>query len=245
MDFNMVDTILFDLDGTLIHYRQDDFIKTYFNELSKVFVKLNLDAKTAINGIWVGTKAMIQNDGSELNIKRFWDAFSTYMNLEGDQLKIVEDSCDRFYSNEFNVAKSLVQHTDISARIVHEMANKGYTLVLATNPVFPSCAIDSRLSWIGLNQQDFKLVTHYGNSSFCKPNPNYYKEILTKIGKSPNQCLMVGNNPAEDMCVTELGMSVFLVTDFIENETGLDINKFTHGAMEDMEAFLLAMPALQ
>ncbi|MCL2425046.1 MAG: HAD hydrolase-like protein [Oscillospiraceae bacterium] len=240
----MIDTILFDLDGTLIRYRQDDFIKTYFNELSKVFVKLDLDAKTAVNGIWVGTKAMIKNDGAELNTKRFWDAFSEYMNLEGDQLKLVEDSCDRFYSNEFNVAKSLVQHSDISARTVREMAKKGYNLVLATNPVFPPCAVDSRLAWIGLTQQDFQFVTHYENSSFCKPNPNYYKEVLTKIDKSPEQCLMVGNNPAEDMCVKELGMSVFLVTDYIENEAELDINEFTHGTMEDMEEFLMAMPSI-
>ena len=240
----MIDTILFDLDGTLARYRHDDFVKTYFNELSKVFIKLNLDPKDAMSALWVGTKAMIQNDGSMLNTQRFWDTFSKQLNLEGEQLKVVEDSCDNFYSNEFNVAASIVQHSDIPARVVREMTKIGYTLVLATNPVFPPCALDSRLEWIGLSQSDFKLATHYENSSFCKPNPNYYKEVLTKIDKTPEQCLMIGNHPAEDMCVTAMGMSVFLVTDFLENEAGLDINEFPHGTIEDMEALLLAMPKL-
>jgi len=241
----MIDTILFDLDGTLARYKHDDFVNTYFNELGKNFARLGLDPKTAIKGVWAGTKAMLQNDGSELNAKRFWDAFATFMEIEGEQLKVIEESCDRFYSNEFNVAESLVQHSDVPAKIVREMTKRGYNIVLATNPVFPPCALDSRLAWIGLIQDDFVLTTHYENSSFCKPNPQYYMEVLSKIGKTPEQCLMVGNHPSEDMCVQEMGMSVFLITDFLENEAGLDINEFPHGTIEDMEAFLLTLPNLK
>jgi len=240
----MINTILFDLDGTLVRCWQDDFVKTYFSELSKVFVKLNLDPKKAINGVWAGTKAMIKNDGSALNAQRFWDAFAEFMELEGEQLKIVEDSCDRFYTNEFNVAKSLIQHSDVPGRIVPEMTKRGYDIILATNPVFPPCALDSRLEWIGLKQSDFILATHYENSSFCKPNPNYYKEVLAKTDKTPEQCLMVGNHSVEDMCVSELGMSVFLVTDFLENDADIDINMFPNGTIDDMETFLLALPVL-
>jgi len=240
----MIDTILFDLDGTLVRFYQDDFINTYFKELSKVFIKLGLDAEKACKGVWVGTKAMVLNDGSVFNTRRFWDAFSGFMGIEGDQLKEVEAACDNFYSNEFNVAKSVVKHSDIPVRLVRTMAEKGYTVVLATNPLFPPCAVDSRLGWIGLDKDDFELITHYENSTFCKPNPEYYREVLSKIGKSPEQCIMVGNNPAEDMCVSALGMEVFLVTDFMENESGIDISVFRHGSIEELEAFLLEMPSL-
>ena len=236
----MIDTILFDLDGTLARYRHDDFVNTYFSELGKNFAKLGLDPKVAIKGVWAGTKAMLQNDGSELNTKRFWDAFAAFMEIDGEQLKAIEESCDRFYSNEFNVAESLVQHSDVPARIVRELTKRGYDVVLATNPVFPPCALDSRLAWIGLTQDDFKYTTHYENSSFCKPHPQYYMEVLSKISKTPEQCLMVGNHPSEDMCVQALGMSVYLITDFLENEAGIDINNFPHGTIEDMEAYLLA-----
>ena len=240
----MIDTILFDLDGTLVRFNQDEFISTYFKELSKVFIKLGLDAEKACKAVWAGTKAMVLNDGSALNIRKFWGAFSEFMGIEGEQLKEVEAACDSFYSNEFNVVKSIIRPSDISARIVRAMAKKGYIVVLATNPLFPPCAVDSRLGWIGLDRDDFKLITHYENSSFCKPNPEYYREILSKIGKTPGQCIMVGNNPAEDMCVSALGMDVFLVTDFMENEADVDISAFRHGTLEEMETFLMAMPGI-
>jgi FMN phosphatase YigB (HAD superfamily) len=233
---------MFDLDGTLCRFSQEDFISKYFKELSKVFIKLGLDASAAVNAVWAGTKAMVLNDGSMLNTQRFWHKFSKHMNLEGAQLEEVESACDNFYSNEFNAAKSIVCPSEVPKRLVRAMAAKGYDLVLATNPLFPPCAVDSRLGWIGLDKQDFALITHYENSSFCKPNPSYYHEIFTKIDKSPMQCLMVGNNPTEDMCVGELGAETFLVTDFMENETGLDITVFRHGTIEELEEYLMSLP---
>jgi len=241
----MIDTILFDLDGTLVRFVQDDFINTYFAELRKVFVKLGLDADAAVKGVWIGTKAMALNDGSMLNTKRFWDAFSEHMDLRGEQLKTVEAACDSFYSNEFNVAKSVMKSSDIPKRIVRKMAERGYCVVLATNPLFPPCAVDSRLGWIDLDRTDFKLITHYENSSFCKPNPAYYHEVFSKINKTPEQCIMVGNNPAEDMCVSKLGMEVFLVTDYMENEAGIDITVFRRGTIEELETFLMSLPILK
>ena len=240
----MIDTIMFDLDGTLVRFAQDDFIKTYFTELSKVFVKLGLDAEKAVKGVWIGTKAMVLNDGAKLNTQRFWDAFSEFMGIEGEQLKIVEAACDSFYSNEFNITKSIVDHSDIPARLARTMAERGYCVVLATNPLFPPCAVDSRLGWIGLERTDFEHITHYENSRFCKPNPDYYHEVFATIGKSPEQCLMVGNHPAEDMCVSELGAEVFLVTDYMENESDVDITAFRRGTIEDLEEYLLSLPVL-
>jgi len=241
---NMIDTVLFDLDGTLVRFSQEDFINTYFPELSKVFKRLGFDAEKAVKGVWAGTKAMVLNDGSVLNARRFWDAFSGFMGIEGDELKKIEDACNSFYTNEFNAVKSITDHNDISVRIANVMSARGYNIVLATNPLFPPCAVDTRLGWIGLKQDDFLHITHYENSSFCKPNPDYYREVFEKIGKLPQQCLMVGNNPAEDMCVRELGAEVFLVTDYMENETGIDITVFNHGTIEDMEKYLLSLPVL-
>jgi FMN phosphatase YigB (HAD superfamily) len=236
---------MFDLDGTLARFEQDEFLQAYFGELSKVFVGFGYDADTAVKGVWSGTKAMVQNDGSMLNTQRFWETFAKIMNIEGEQLKKIETACDSFYSNEFNVVKAVIRHSEIPKRIVREMATRGFCVVLATNPLFPPCAVDSRLGWIELNRHDFEYFTHYENSSYCKPNPGYYNDIFSKIGKSPQQCLMVGNNPAEDMCVSKLGADVFLVTDFMENETGIDINIFKHGTIEDLEAYLLALPAVR
>ena len=235
---------MFDMDGTLLRYTQDEFIEVYFTELRKVFIGLGLDADVAIKGLWIGTGAMVGNDGSMLNAQRFWDAFSEFVGVKGKRLEAIEAACDNFYSNEFNAVKAVMKPGDISTRLVREMAARGYCIILATNPLFPPCAVDSRLDWIGLERQDFKLITHYENSTFCKPNLDYYREVFSKIDKTPQQCIMVGNNPAEDMCVVELGSETFLVTDYMENETGMDITVFRHGTIAELEAYLMSLPEL-
>ena len=53
------------------------------------------------------------------------------------------------------------------------------SLVLATNPIFPAVAVETRLGWVGLTGSDFDLVTTYENSRSSKPNPAYYQSILS------------------------------------------------------------------
>jgi FMN phosphatase YigB (HAD superfamily) len=238
----MIDTILFDLDGTLLHFSQDAFIKAYFGELGKVFAKLGMNPEDSVKAVWAGTKAMFINDGSKTNHERFWEVFAECTGLHGEQLKAVEAACDKFYVNEFDTIKAIATPSDVPKRLIKAMAAKGYNLVLVTNPLFPECAVTTRLAWVGLEARDFSHITHYGNSTYCKPNPGFYREVLAFIGKPPGQCLMVGNNPVEDMSAETLGIETFLVTDCLENETGADVSNFRSGTLEELEKFLLLMP---
>ena len=240
----MINTILFDLDGTLLRFKQDEFIETYFSKLAKVFTKLGLDPQLSVKAVWAGTRAMMQNDGTKPNIGRFWDTFSEIMNINDVQLNMIEAACDLFYTTDFNQVKSIVELSDIPKYVTKQLKDMRYTLVLATNPLFPECGVLSRLGWVDIDPSDFSLITHYANSTFCKPNLGYYLEILSKIGKNPNECLMVGNNPIEDMVVSDLGMQVFLVTDFLEDNTNIDITQFRRGSLSEAELFLLSLPKI-
>jgi FMN phosphatase YigB (HAD superfamily) len=236
----MIDTILFDLDGTLLQFSQDAFINAYFAELGKLFTKMNMDAGASIKALWVGTKAMTLNDGSQTNAGRFWTVFKEAMDLTDEKCRAIEAACDDFYVNEFDSLKSIMTPNNISKRLVHSLKAQGYNVVLATNPLFPVCAVETRLRWVGLRLQDFLLVTNYNNSTYCKPNPEYYREIFAKINKKPEQCLMVGNNTAEDMSAGTLGAETFLVTDCLENDAGIDITAFRHGTLAELEVYLLS-----
>ena len=240
----MINTVLFDLDGTLLQFSQVDFIGAYFAELGKVFAGMGMDADMSAKAVWAGTKAMVLNDGSMPNCERFWAEFAGYLSLTDEQRRVVEAACDAFYVNEFDRVKSVMMPNDISRRLVRALPEKGYSVALATNPLFPACAVGTRLGWIGLEPQDFVLVTHYSNSTFCKPNTGYYREVLAKINRGPEQCIMVGNNPAEDMCAGAIGAETFLVTDFLENESGMDISAFRSGPLAELEAYLMSMPDL-
>jgi len=234
----LINTFLFDLDGTLLRIGQKEFLEAYISQITKIFVRLDYDPKAAIDALWAGTAAMMKNDGSMLNKDRFWNGFAKTLNLSGDNITRAEAACDSFYKNEFDEVKSLAVPTDVSAKLVRNAASKGFSVILATNPFFPLCAVETRLSWIGLTLSDFEYVTHYGNSSFCKPNPEYYKELLKKIKREPKECLMIGNNPTEDMVACSLGIKGFLVEGFVEGEFEIKNAPFEHGSLTELEIYL-------
>jgi FMN phosphatase YigB (HAD superfamily) len=214
----VIAAILFDLDGTLLGFRQDAFINAYFTELGKAFARMGFDAKEAIAAVWAGTKAMVRNDGTRPNADRFWATFAGEMNLSGERLRAVENACDSFYQKEFDAVKSVLAPNDLPGRMIRDLRRRGHVLALATNPLFPACAVATRLNWIGLRPDDFQLVTDYKNSVYCKPNPHYYASVFKALNQPPERCLMVGNNAAEDMVAGTLGAQTFLVTDYLEQD---------------------------
>ena len=107
-------------------------------------------------------------------------------------------------------------------------------VALATNPIFPATATQSRIRWAGLDPEDFELCTTYENIGFCKPNPAYYMEITRRLGVRPEECLMVGNDVTEDMVAAEIGMQVFLLTDCLINRERKDISMYLHGSFDQL-----------
>ena len=110
----------------------------------------------------------------------------------------------------------------------------GLRAALATNPIFPAIATESRIRWAGLEPEDFEFYTTYENTGYCKPNPAYYQELLNRLGEDPECCLMVGNDVTEDMIARELGMQVFLLTDCLINRKEKDISVYPNGGFDEL-----------
>lgn len=202
---------MFDLDGTLLPMDMEIFSKAYFKELYFSLAKYGLSFEETIEAVLAGTKAMVRNDGECRNAKRFWDCF---LSLTGIKSDTIYEETDYFYSHEFNKARSVTGKNPLAVDAVKAASANGRKVVLATNPLFPHAAQLSRISWIGLKEDDFELITSYESDSFCKPNPRYYKEICRRIGVSPEECLMIGNDIGEDMLAARAaGIDGFLVTD--------------------------------
>lgn len=229
-------TVLFDLDGTLLPMDQDLFTYTYFKELAVKLAPLGFDPKALAGNIWAGVAAMVKNDGSVTNEEAFWVEFS---HIYGENVRNHIPVFEEFYANEFQKAKSVCGFSPESKEIVEKIKKAGYKVVLATNPIFPAIATQSRIRWAGLEPEDFLHYTTYENSSFCKPNPKYYEEILSKLGLDPKECLMVGNDVTEDGAAKALGMDVFFLTDCLINKEEKDISDQPHGSFADLEKFIL------
>ena len=230
-----IEVVLFDLDGTLLPMDQQVFVKAYFKGLAGKLAPLGYDPEGLISAIWKGTGAMIKNNGEKKNEERFWETFSE---IYGEKAIKDQPVFEEFYRNEFQKVQSVCGHHPMAAEIVHKLKAAGIRVALATNPIFPAIATESRISWAGLSPEDFELYTTYENSSYCKPNPEYYKEILEQIGVEPEECLMVGNDVVEDMVAETLGMKVFLLTDCLINKNNEDISRYPQGDFAKLAEFL-------
>jgi len=230
-----VKMVLFDLDGTLLPMDQDVFVKSYFKRLAAKLAPLGYESKQLIECIWTGTYAMIRNDGRCTNEDAFWAYFTKVYGVEALKDQPV---FDRFYEKEFQDVANDCGFNPAANETIQALKAMGLRLALATNPIFPAIATESRMRWAGLNQDDFELYTTYENACYCKPNPEYYREILKKLNVSPEECLMVGNDVSDDMVAQTLGMKVFLLTDCLINKENVDICAYPNGSFEELLAYV-------
>lgn len=211
--------ILIDLDGTLLPMDNDQFTRAYLGLLSKAAAQWGYQPEEMVSALWKGTAAMVKNDGSRTNIDAFWQTFKDHITTKDPQA-VLEDVhlFDDFYRGDFHKAKEVTGVNPLAAMPVRAARERGFKVILATNPIFPRIAVISRLGWLGLAEDDFDYITSYENSSFCKPNPKYFMQILENNGLAPQQCVMIGNDVDEDAIpAASLGMTPMLCSDCLIN----------------------------
>lgn len=228
-------TVLFDLDGTLLPMDQDAFTKGYFRLLAETMAPHGYDPKKLVEAVWAGTAAMVKNDGSRTNEAAFWETFA---GLFGERSLADLPLFEAFYRQEFQKAKAFCGFHPQAAEAVKRAKALGFRTVLATNPIFPAVATESRVRWAGLQPEDFALITTYEDTRHCKPNPDYYRDILERLRLSPEECLMVGNDATEDLAAASAGLEVFLLTDCLINREEKDLTPYPHGGFEELLAYL-------
>lgn len=230
-----ITTILFDLDGTLLPMDNDEFTKGYFKLLAAKLAPHEYEPKQLVEAIWAGTAAMVKNDGKQSNESAFWKKFSE---IYGEKMVADKPLFDEFYEKDFQKAKELCKVNPKAAIAVHTVKEMGFQVALATNPIFPASATERRIRWAGLEPEDFELYTTYENIGYCKPNPDYYREIAKRLGVEPEQCLMVGNDVTEDMIAETVGMKVFLLSDCLINKERKDIDQYKRGGFDQLLEYI-------
>ena len=227
----MISAIFFDLVGTLLPMDQDIFLKAYLGGLAKKMAPYGYDPELLVKSIWKGTGAMVMNDGSARNDDVFWATFSR---IYGRDTRVDEPVFEDFYHKEFQDVSKACGFDPRAAETLKAIKEMGFRVVLATNPLFPAIATHSRVRWAGLQPEDFEYITTYENSCHCKPNPDYYREILGNLNLKAEDCLMVGNDVGEDMIAATLGMKVFLLTDCLINKDSKDISQYPNGSFPEL-----------
>ena len=207
----MYDSMIFDMDGTLLPMEHKVFMHGYFKMILGVLSSFGDDPKVLFDGFLKGIEAMNNNDGAVNNKEAFWGVFKNF--VSGDVSEYIRIS-DEFYYGEFENARAFTSYNPLAAKAVELARQNGKRVVLATNPMFPKHAQLARLGWAGLSEKDFDLITDYESDSHTKPQKEYYLSICERIGVAPEECLMIGNDERDDMMGAEsAGMDGFLLTD--------------------------------
>lgn len=232
---------MFDLDGTLLPLDFDVFIRKYFAAVTPFFKDI-IAPEVFFKNLMASTEAMIKNQGDLPNEEVFMNSFLPAVERD---LETVLPHFDLFYRQEFPKLKQFAGYSELAARIVGQVVEKGYKIALATNPVFPRLATEERMLWAGVDGFPWSLVTTYENSCGCKPGIHYYQRICDQLGVSPENCLMIGNDVQEDLVAGVLGMDTFLVTDCLIDRGEPCYHPGHQGTLSDLFSLVKELPSVK
>lgn len=190
----------------------DYFLKLYFQSLTEEFSDLK-ESEDFIKILMASTEKMIENNGQKTNKKVFKETF--FSMVEVDDKKGVMDRFDIFYDDKYPHLKKKLSLDSDSPELISLLKEKNKKLIIATNPLFPRKAITDRMKWADLDPLDFDYITCYEDMHYAKPNPNFYREIVERLDLDPIDCVMIGNDCQEDMVAKEVGMSGYLIEDYL------------------------------
>jgi FMN phosphatase YigB (HAD superfamily) len=209
----MLKAVLFDLDNTLIFYDEAKFAELFFPLISARFTDV-LSADKFGERLLLATMVAQRNDGSMINRELFLKEFCTGLQMTGDEVWI---RFAGFYGSDFDRMREMMTSAQSSLETFRFIRDRNLKTVIATNPILPLNAQMKRLSWAGLGGIDLTLITHIENMRYCKPHLGYYKQICQLIGERPKDCLMVGDDPANDMVAAKIGMKTYRTVDSLSH----------------------------
>ena len=178
----MIDTILFDLDGTLLPMDQDKFMHAYLGGLSAKMAPYGYEPKALIKALLDGTMAMYQNDGRRTNEELFWDVFADEL---GPGIRNYGDVLENFYRNEFQQVRHSCGFDPDAAKAIAALKDMGLRVVLATNPLFPASASESRIRWGGWSRRISSCTPPTNTAATASPIPPIFRRSWTSWGWSP------------------------------------------------------------
>lgn len=235
----MLRAVLLDLDDTLLGNDMGTFVAAYFELLGEYSASI-VEPRKLHDALLRGTRAMFDNESSSrTNADVFWESFSRHSGIGRDS---GEPFFEVFYRTVFPRLESLTHRRPAAPKLVALCRQRGWPIVIATNPVFPLVAIEERLRWAGIpvTEHGFALVTSYENMHSTKPRPAYFREIADHLGIDPGLILMAGNDPEQDIAPAgHCGMQTFTVVAGNSHEP-LGLPK-PRGTLEDLLAWLEAI----
>jgi FMN phosphatase YigB (HAD superfamily) len=228
----MLQALLLDLDDTLLGNPDDLFISNYLRALSEYMAHV-VPPDELLDKLLHATQAMDTHQGGERTNEEVFSAhFFPALGIERARL---EPLFERFYREEFaEILRPLTQRRPAARQLVEWAFAHELEVAIVTNPFFPRIAVEQRLILAGVPTTafDYHLVTTYENMHTTKSSPAYYHEILERLERRPEECLMVGNDWQRDVLPAHaVGIPVYWVTEPGQAPPTADVPLVGHGTL--------------
>ena len=204
-------TLLLDLDDTLLVNNIDDFLPAYLQAFAR-FMEHAIPSNRFIQALLAGTERMVKNRLPDCTLREVFE--ETFYPTSGLQPAEFERLAEHFYAEVFPSLRGLTRSNPAARQVVEQALERGYDLVIATDPLFPRSAVEQRLAWANLpvEKYAFKLVPSYDTVHFSKSEPAYYAELLASLGWPDGPILMVGDNPERDIATAaKMGLATYWI----------------------------------
>jgi FMN phosphatase YigB (HAD superfamily) len=210
----MIKAVLLDLDDTLLRTHSQQFVERYLAALVDTILAAfpSLTRETVDHAIHRSARTTVTSlDPTRTNAQVFSETLSAILDLP---VEVLTGPFDAFHKDAY-LRLGHDPTVDPAAKVlVDRLCEMGAAVVIATNPLFPLGPIMQRLAWAGLDSPPvpYALITHISNMHFTKPNPQYYEEILARVGVEADEAIMVGDNLINDItAAAQAGLNTFWI----------------------------------
>jgi FMN phosphatase YigB (HAD superfamily) len=208
-----IKAVLLDLDDTLLSFPASGgaFVKAYLGQITALLQAQIPDIQEVL--IKAVRKIATNTDPLQRNADIYWEMLAKAAG-DAEGVSALRQTFDHFYRETYPQLQALSRPSETAAALITGLGERGYAVVIATNPLYPQTAIEQRLAWAGIDPHDPAIwfVTHAENMHFAKPQPHYYEEIMTHIGFEPYEAIMVGDSWKNDIApAARTGMHTYWI----------------------------------
>jgi len=237
MEANVLDAVLFDLDGTLLDIDIESFLGTYFAALGQTLSSVFGEGpalKDAMQAIYDATGAMMRPHEPLTNSAVFYAEFERLTNVSlADHSELI----DAFYRDVFPGLGAGLGPASGAHEAIAAARTCGLKVAVATNPIFPRAAILHRMKWAQIAPEEVDAITDFETMVATKPLPAYYRQTAKLLEVDPTRCLMVGDDRMLDLAAADVGMRTYHVS------ASADAAADYSGGMEDVAALITRLCA--
>ncbi|HOO74735.1 MAG TPA: HAD hydrolase-like protein [Tepiditoga sp.] len=177
--------VFLDYDGTLIKTKEEIFQENYFKKFLK---HTGIKDNNIIRIILECTSELVKStEEKENNLAFFMEKLSE---KAGNTSEYWYNLFMEFYESEFSSLKTVIEP---NYELLEAVKSSDEKFIFASNPVFPQIAVRKRMDFIDMKEEDFLYVSFMENSKYCKPNKEYFEEVLNKLNIKSSECVMIGD----------------------------------------------------